>query len=68
MALTAEEKELIVFGLNMRKQYIETGNVLLSAQDAKRMGKDKIVKALGDDQYALINKLNDLIKKIECTL
>jgi len=64
MVFTPEEKELIVFGLHMRKNHIETGNASFSAVDAKKMGKEKLIKPLGDDQYELIVKLNRLIKKI----
>lgn len=65
MLLTPEEKELIVFGLQMRKNYITTGSALLSALDAKNMGKEKRIKSLSNDQYELIVKLNNLIKKVE---
>jgi len=64
LELSEEEKELIVFGLQMRRNHIETGNALLSAQDAKRMEKEKMIKPLGTDQYRLIVKLEDLITKI----
>ncbi len=63
--LSAEEKELIVFGLQMRKNYIQTGDALMSAVDAKNLKQEKKIKILGDDQIELINKLNLLIKKIE---
>lgn len=65
MALTAEEKELLVFGLHMRKNFIETGDALMSAIDAQNMGVQKKIKALGNDQINLIQKINDLILKIE---
>lgn len=68
MAVTAEEKDLILFGLYMRKNYIQTGDPLMSAQDAVNMGKKKKIKVLGDDQIELLKKLNDLIRKIENTL
>jgi|WetSurMetagenome_2_1015567.scaffolds.fasta_scaffold627061_2 hypothetical protein len=38
------EKELIIFGLFMRKNKIETDDHILSAQDAKNMGKSKNVQ------------------------
>jgi hypothetical protein len=65
MVLTSEEKELIVFGLQRCKNYITTGNFLLSTLDMKNMRKEKNIKPLNDDQYELITKLNNLIKKIE---
>ncbi len=63
--LSAEEKELIVFGLQMRKNYIQTGDALMSAVDAKNLKQEKKIKILGDDQIELIHKLNLLIKKID---
>lgn len=63
--LSAEEKELIVFGLQMRKNYIQTGDAFMSAVDAKNLKQEKKIKILGDDQIELIHKLNLLIKKIE---
>lgn len=63
--LSAEEKELIVFGLHMRNNYIQTGDALMSAVDAKNLNQEKKIKILGDDQIELINKLNLLIKKID---
>lgn len=65
MKLSDEEKELIVFGLYMRKNYIETGDPLISAQDARNMGKEKMIKSLNKDQYFLIVQLEELIQKIQ---
>ena len=65
MVLTEEEKELLIFGLHMRKCFIETGDPLMSAADAKIQKKEKSIKALSDDQYELIVKINKLIKKLE---
>jgi hypothetical protein len=62
--LTAEEKEMIYIGLNLRKNRIETGDSLLSAVDAKNMGQEKLIKVLNSDQMHLILKIEDLIKKI----
>ena len=64
MELSKEERELITFSLYMRRNYIETGDALLSAQDAKNMRQEKI-KVLSKDQYRLIAKIDDLIEKIE---
>lgn len=62
--LSSHDRELIIFGLQMRKHYIETGDALLSAQDAKNCGQSKKIKALGSDQYMLLTKLDTLITKI----
>jgi hypothetical protein len=67
MTFNAEEKELLIFGLQMRKHYIETGDAMLSAADAKNMGRESKIKSLSDEQYELIVKLNNLIKKVEKT-
>ena len=64
MELTEEEKDLIESGLYMRRHFIETGDPLLSAQDAKNMGKEKLINALTTNQHLLIVKIDNLIKKI----
>ena len=64
ITLSEEEKELITFGLQMRRNYIETSNALLSATDAKAMGQEKKLQILGVDQCSLIIKLVNLIDKI----
>lgn len=64
---TDDEKALINFGLMMRKNHIETGNIFLSATDVRRMGKysSASIKALGPDQIELIEKMDKLAKKVE---
>lgn len=64
MVLTEEERDLIESGLYMRKHFIETGDPLLSAQDAKNMGNEKIIKALSTNQHMLLVKIDNLINKI----
>jgi hypothetical protein len=64
MKISKEEKELIVRGLQMQKNYIETHDVLLSAQDARNMEKTGIIRTLGSDQYLRLVTLEELIKKI----
>lgn len=64
---TDDEKALINFGLMMRKNHIETGNIFLSAADIRRMGKytTAMIKALGPDQIELIEKMDKLAKKVD---
>lgn len=65
MKFSPEEKEQLIWGLRMRIHLIETGDVHLSAQDAKNMKRDSIIKPLSADQRQLITDLENLIKKIE---
>lgn len=64
---TDEEKALINFGLMMRKNHIETGNIFLGATDVRRMGKyaSASIKVLGPDQIELIEKMDKLSKKVD---
>ena len=63
--ITQKEKELIVIGLNMRRNYIETGDPLTSAVDVERFGgKDKKVKALSIEQMQLVIDTDNLITKL----
>ena len=68
---TSEEKELLLYSLNMRKNVIETGDHSLSAIDIERMGKHKPeldrgvgVRALTVDQMKLIITIDTLMTKI----
>jgi len=63
MILTEKEKELIIFGLQMRKNYIETGEAHYDANDAWKMGKQ--IKSLSIDQMELCISIHNLILKIE---
>lgn len=80
ITLTDDEKEIITIALNMRRNYIETGTVSMSAQDAQRqierqkrakdsgrtlLGEEKAeVKALSTEQMQLIIDMENLIKRI----
>ena len=64
MEFTNEERDLIVQGLYMKKNYIETGNPVLCAGDLKRMDRDKEVRALSVDQMRVVVALDDLIHKM----
>jgi len=63
VTLMADEHEMIITALNMRRNYIETGNVTTSAQDASKF-KDIKVNALTTEQMRLIIKTEELIDKI----
>jgi hypothetical protein len=62
--LTDDEIKMIWVALNMRNNYIETGDVTLSAADAKQFNEDKKINALSDDQMRLILASRDMINKV----
>jgi len=63
--LTQKEKEMIIIGLTMRRNYIETGDTFTSAADVEKFGgKDKKIKALSTEQMQLIIDTETLIKKL----
>jgi hypothetical protein len=62
--LTDEEKELIVSGLEMRRNFIETGSPTLSARDCKNMGKEKQINPLVHERYESIIQIDHLIDKV----
>ena len=72
MNLTTEEREDVVIALNMRCNYIETGDISLGAADvAERLkSRDTLfkeryeVKALSLDQMKLIIRMKELIQKL----
>lgn len=63
--LSQKEKEMIVIGLNMRRNYIETGNISVSAKDVEKMGDtDNRINALSVDQMQLIIDTEQLIGRL----
>lgn len=69
--LTSKEKEMITVGLNMRRNYIETGSISLGAADVAKIGVeeskrqfDAEINALSEDQMKLIIATNELERKI----
>jgi hypothetical protein len=70
MILTTEEKELIIYCLSLRKNYIETGNINLSSVDIVNMKREGCknllgeVKALSLDQMKLLIQISELQEKI----
>ena len=68
MKLLFEEKQDIIIALNMRCNYIETGDITCSAIDAENMGKDAPegirIRALSLEQMELILRMRKLIEKL----
>ena len=68
MKLIFEEKQDIMIALNMRCNYIETGNVAFSANDVENMGKeasgDAKIRALSESQMELLLRMKSLIKRL----
>lgn len=62
LILSEEETEIVQIALIMRKNYIMTGDVCLSALDALNCGKKDKVKALTDSQVELLQTINKLLK------
>jgi len=62
--LEREEQDLIYYSLAMRKNYIETGDVSLSAQDALNCGYGDKVKLLSIDQIRAIAKIKQLMIEV----
>jgi len=63
--ITSKEKEMIIIGLGMRRNYIETGNPIVSAVDAKRFERDNVkVNVLSTSQMQLIIDTEALITKL----
>ena len=67
--LTIDEKEIIDIALTMRRNYIETGSISVSAKDLVSMGKHAEIhgaklQLLHIDQMKLIIKIEELRTKI----
>lgn len=63
LELSQEEKTMIITALNMRKCYIETGDVVVSANDVAN-GFPAKVNPLSVDQMKLLIKTDELITKL----
>lgn len=50
-------EEMIAIALNMRANFIETGNPIMSRNDAIRSSKPELVKALEPEQEKLVVQL-----------
>ena len=62
--LSADERDLIVMGLNMRICNIETGSPILRSNDAINQGQHKLIKPLDEGQRAVIARSEALIRKV----
>jgi hypothetical protein len=51
--ISEEEKEMIVQSLHMRINYMETRDIVLSAQDAINQDRPQILRLLGHEQCIL---------------
>lgn len=61
--MTAEDMEDIATSLLMRRNYIETGTVTLSANDAVASKQHKLIKALEPAQKETVARLERLADK-----
>jgi hypothetical protein len=65
ISLSDKEKGMILIALDMRRNYIETGDVTISAADiTKFKRKDVKINALSTEQMQLIIDTEYLIKKL----
>jgi len=65
--LTREEKDMLWIALNMRNNYIQTGDACLDAATAYKMGNKEArakINVLDTDQMRLIVASTDFINKI----
>jgi len=63
--ISNKEKEMIIIGLNMRRNYIETGNISVSAADVEKMrDTENKINALSTDQMQLIIDTETLKRKL----
>jgi hypothetical protein len=65
LTINPQEREDLVRGLQMRICIIETGDAVLRANDAINMGQHKRVKALSDEQRALVVRLEGLVDRLQ---
>jgi len=64
MELSKEEKEAIYISICCRIGIIETGEAMLTAQDAINSGQQKLIKPLSRSQRDLLNLLDDIKNKM----
>lgn len=61
----ANQLSVIHAALAMWRNYVETGNVLLSLQDAINSKQFKLCKVLDTNQKRLVVQLESLMEKVE---
>lgn len=64
LELSDQEVKLLVEGLAMKRNFIETGNPVLGSQDLKNMKRDREIKSLSIEQMKLIIQLHELSEKL----
>lgn len=64
MQLSKEECNSIFYALQMRRNYIETGTVTLSANDAAMSDQKHLIRALSEHQKSLIGHIDNLCDKL----
>lgn len=64
LPLTREECSTIFQALRMWSNFIETGEVVSSAEDLKNQGRDKEINVLNIDQMRKVVELHDLAAKV----
>lgn len=57
------DQDVVSCALSMWANYIQTGDVTLSPQDAKNRGCDDRVKVLSDEQMRFVLRLRDMSNK-----
>ena len=68
VTLSDSQLKLIIQGLHMKINYIQTGDPILSSEDAQTIGKSGMIKALDEDQMRLILSMKDSIRAIESVI
>lgn len=66
--ISEQEREDLIRGLQMRVCLIETGDPVLRADDARDMGKPKLVRTLSVDQQATVARLEALVGRLTSRL
>lgn len=66
MDLSDNDKDMLALAANMRANYIESGNPVLSVADVRArersMGRAIRPRPLGTEQYELIRRLRELVQ------
>lgn len=65
--LTEQEKNALWIALNCRTNYIETGNITISAEDFVKLGRrapNAQINALSEDQMRAILLSKELLRKV----
>jgi len=60
-SLSKEQINDIIISLGMRINYIQTGKISMSSEDAKNAGKSNLIKPLSEDQMEAILRMRKVI-------